>query len=270
MLLSFDNVDVICSQVDLTQDTPVIDLSKITFFHPFALIYIGMFLRHFSAAGKGLGVYLPTDPDAKRYLSRENFFGRFNFNPATLDPALLRRFTSGTSLDDVVDIERRDGIDEEIALKVRRVIAYSSAVVDLALVEEIVAELVNNFARHAKGPLAALAMQWYPRLHIIRLAIGDCGIGIRQSLSSNPKYAHLAVKPHHEVVWQAFQAGVSRSREGGFGLTTVLENVEELGGSLALASGDGYVRKSLSRPFRYGNMAFDLSGVQIEVLIPTK
>lgn len=243
MNLTFDNAGEACARVDLTQDKPAVDLSMVTFFEPFALIYLGMFLlgmflRHHNARGKGFQVRLPTSRAAKKYLSSQNFFARFNFDPGTLDPGLLRRFTTSSSLGDLIDIEQRCGIDEEVARQVKTVIANTSAVVDLALVEEIVAELVSNFARHSQGPLAALAMQWYPRLQRMNLAIGDCG--------------------------------VSRSHEGGFGLSTVLEDVEELGGTLVLATGDGYVRKYPRGPFRYGPTAFDLPGVQIEVRIPTR
>jgi hypothetical protein len=69
---------------------------------------------------------------------------------------------------------------------------------------------------------------------------------------------------------KAFQAGVSRSREGGFGLTTVLDNVADLRGALVLATGDGYVRRSETGPTKYGDMLFDLPGVQIQVEIPTR
>src|SRR5467141_310125 len=112
MNLNFDNVDVVCSQVDLSGNNPTIDLSTVNFIEPFALIYLGMFLRHFNANGRSITVSLPTDSRPREYLVRQNFFGRFNFNPATIDPSLLRRFTGATSLNDVVDIEGDFGIDE--------------------------------------------------------------------------------------------------------------------------------------------------------------
>jgi hypothetical protein len=178
MTLSADSVHWVCGRVDLSLPEPVIDLASVTFFEPFALIYLGMFLRHF-ATGKRFVLKVPTDTAARNYLTRQNFWQRFNFDPNTLDPALLRRFSTDTSLGDIVDIERRPGIDEEVALAVRNVLERSPlSGTDLELMEEVVAELVSNFARHSRGPLAALAMQWYPQRKTIRLAIGDCGIGI--------------------------------------------------------------------------------------------
>ena len=268
MNLTAWNLDDVCSRVDLGSEAPEIDLSGVTFIEPFALIYLGMFLRYFNARGKRFRVNLP-GTDAQRYLARQNFFDRFNFDPATISDELLRRFTTATSLNDIVDIERRPGIDEEVAQRVRRVAANNGASLDLALLEEIAAELVSNFARHSQGPLAALMMQYYPKLRIIRLAVGDCGIGIRSSLSSNAAYASLATRPHYAAALKAFEPGVSRSREGRFGLYTVVENVKDMGGDLILATGNGYVRTFRSRTLRYGEMSFDLSGVQIEVSIPT-
>ncbi|MGH7988219.1 MAG: hypothetical protein ACREQX_18280 [Candidatus Binataceae bacterium] len=109
------NIDNVCSKVDLTSEAPIIDLSAVTFIEPFALIYLGMFLRYYSARDKRFRVRLPTKSAAQKYLARQNFFDRFNFDPATVPEDLLRRFTTGTSLNDIVDIERRDGIDEEMA-----------------------------------------------------------------------------------------------------------------------------------------------------------
>jgi hypothetical protein len=90
----------------------------------------------------------------------------------------------------------------------------------------------------------------------------------RASLSNTEKYAYLAENPHHVAIEKAFEFGVSSS-EGGLGLTTVMDNVEELGGTLRLASGDGFVTKFVKRPARFRKTIFDLAGVQIDVVIPT-
>ena len=46
------------------------------------------------------------------------------------------------------------------------------------------------------GPLAAFTMQVYRRgAPRFVLAIGDCGIGIRASLSTNPKYSYTVPAP---------------------------------------------------------------------------
>jgi len=43
--LSFQNVDGFCAGVDVAQPRPVIDLSGLKFIDPFAVIYLGQFIR---------------------------------------------------------------------------------------------------------------------------------------------------------------------------------------------------------------------------------
>lgn len=269
--LTFANVDLLCGNVNCDGDTLVVDLRRITFFEPFALIYLGMFLRHYVSCGKVIQVRPPTDAKAKGYLARQKFWERFNFDPRTLSPDLLRTFTTATSLNDIVDIPRRQGIAEDVAEAVVNVLCPGPRPrypVDVGAVGEMVSELVHNFQEHSEGPLAAFTMQWYPRATRLALAIGDCGIGIRQALSSAEGYRHLAEQPHRDAAYLAFQAGVtSRSTGGGTGLWEVATAVDQLGGWVRLATGNGYVHLQ-GEDVRVGDMAFDLTGVQVEVSIP--
>ncbi|HLK11081.1 MAG TPA: hypothetical protein VKW76_06855 [Candidatus Binatia bacterium] len=270
--LTFRTVDDVCAGVDFTPSRPVIDLSGITFVEPFGLIYLGMFLRHHNARGRAFDVTLPRDQAVRDYLARQHFWERFNFDPHSLPPTRLRRMRSTTSLDDIVDIERRADVAEEIAGAVLDLLTYNAVPVDLGAVVEIVSELVDNFALHAQGPLAAVTMQLYrgsfygapPRFV---LAVGDCGIGIRASLATAPQYRYLAECSHHEAVAKAFEPMVSRRPDAGTGLTEVRHSTRRLQGTLCLASGDGYVRLAKGGLYT-GRMGYDLPGVQIEVSIP--
>ena len=176
--------------------------------------------------------------------------------------------TTSTSLNDVVDIERRPGIAEDIAAAVRSVL-YPRVSIDVGAVAEMVAELVDNFAQHSMGPPAAFAMQWYPRGNRLDLAIGDCGIGIRSSLAKNPLYSGLLQRPDYEAAAKAFEFRVTGNPAlgGGMGLSEVRETVRALKGGLSLATGDGYVVVG-AEGMRTGRMAFDLPGVQIWVWVP--
>ena len=73
--------------------------------------------------------------------------------------------------------------------------------------------------------------------------------------------------PHNKAALKAFDPLVSRKHEGGMGLTEVLDGVIELGGSLLLTTGDGYVMMDESGT-RLGEMSYDLTGVQIELSFP--
>lgn len=270
--LTFTNVDRLCAGVDLRGQPAVVDLSGVTFVEPFALIYLGMFLRYHRSQGRRFSVHVPSVQGVRDYLTRQRFWKRFNFDLRSpgLPPDMLRRMTSTTSLNDVIDIERRSGAAEEVADAVVQVLHRASVQVDLGAVNEMVGELVDNFVQHSRGPLAAFMMQWFPRLDRLELAIGDCGVGIRRSLARNPNYAGVAARPHDEAAALALKPGVTGNvGGGGTGLTEVCDTVRSLGGGMRLSTGDGYVWIHQQGSYR-GRMSFDLPGVQVEIFVPAR
>ena len=240
--LTFWNIDRRLARVNVDEQRPMIDLSDATFFEPFALVYLGMYLRHFNNLSKSFDVNPPHAHAPRDYLARVNFWERFNFNPEIIEQEKLRRFSSTTSFNDMLDIEKTNTIAEDIAENVRWIIRNNAVGVDADMMAEVVSELVDNFAQHSQRLLAACAMQYYPAIGRMIFAIGDCGIGIRGSLASNPQYAYLAERPHREAAALAFEPLVSRKIEGGTGLTEVADAVMAAKGRLLLSTGDGYVK----------------------------
>lgn len=267
MELSFFNIDQLCNSTELTDDKLLIDLSRVAFVRPFALVYLGMFMRYHNSCGKGCVLIPPNSPIVRNYLARQNFWERFNFHPDTIKAENLRRFTTSTSLNDIIDIEKRTYIAEDIADAAKRLLRTNSVRVNTAEIEVIVCELVDNFARHSERTLAAFHMQYYPNRKHVVIAIGDCGIGIRASLATNPKYKSLMSYPHYEVALKSFEPLITRLPEGGTGLTDVKDGVIRLNGRMILSTGDGYVIMT-DTDIKYGQMAYDLPGVQIELMFP--
>ncbi len=265
--LSFRNVDDLRASVDMNAPQPNIDLSGVTVFEPFALVYLGMFLRHHNSEGKLFSVTHPWDRRALAYLETQNFWNRFNFNPVGTGDTRLRRFTNSTSMNDIVDIERQRWIAEDVAEQVARVLVKNGPRIAVDAITEVASELVDNFDQHARHALAACSLQSYPQGNRVVFAIGDCGIGMRASLSSLQKYEYLSTRPHQQSILMAIEQQVTRKWEGGMGLTQVVETVVALGGRLFLSSGDGYVTVSPSGKF-VGTQAYDLTGVQIELSFP--
>jgi hypothetical protein len=138
------------------------------------------------------------------------------------------------------------------------------------MAEVITSELVDNFSLHSRSNLAICAVQWYPRNKVFHLAIGDYGIGIRNSLAMKPSLYHLLDLSHGKAAAKAFEAGVGRREEGGMGLTDVREMMPSLNGSLFLSTGDAWVFTRGPDEFRVGKQEYDLPGVQIEIVIPTE
>jgi hypothetical protein len=112
-------------------------------------------------------------------------------------------------------------------------------------------------------------MKDYPNMRRFALAVGDCGLGIRQTLCGNPAYAYLSGRPHEEAIVKAFEPMVSRRPEGGTGLTILRDCVLRLGGILQVASNDGFYYIGRGRELT-GKQAYELPGVQIEMLFPEK
>jgi hypothetical protein len=265
--LNFWTVDELLAKVDLAQVRPNIDLSNVTFLEPFALVYLGAYLRHHNRHGKSFTVNLPTATGARGYLARMRFWERFNFSPDLIRRENLVRLSSSTSFNDILDIENTGNVAEEIGEGVLRILRSNVVSVNKTSIAELVSELVDNFAQHSQGPLAICTVQYYPNAHRVDFAIGDCGIGIRNSLSSNPQYQSLRSQPHNVAALKAFEPLVTRRGEGGTGLTEVAEGIRDARGMLVLSTGDGWVSMTEAKTER-GFMYHDLPGVQIELSFP--
>lgn len=267
MHLSSTNIDSFCNAVDLTQPKPLIDMRDVAFVEPFALIYLGMFLRY--RQGRYFQIAPPVSESVKSYIDAQNFWSRFNIRTQSAKTAAIKRFNHETSFNDVIDIENVADVAEDISSKVRDLLRSREVEVDTLRVEEWISELVDNFSQHSEEQLAACAVQWYPKLKLLHFAIGDCGIGIRDSLSQKSDFSDLRSRDHTEAARKALEPGVGRKMEGGMGLTDVSQNVADIGGSLFLSTGDGWVHVTGDRRILTGFQAYDLPGVQINLVMPT-
>jgi hypothetical protein len=267
--LSFYNVDKLCAGINIDTASPVVDLSEYTFFKPFALVYLGQYLRYHNAKGIKFEIITPEDALAKNYLSQQWFWHRFNCNLETTPRERLQFFNDNTSVNDIVDIENQPNIAEDVARNVLRVLSHNILRVNHITIVEIVTELIDNFTQHSDSLLATLIMQYYPDRREIAVGVGDSGIGIRSSLCKNLKHEYLAVLPHYEAALKAFEPMMSRLDERGAGLTHVREQVLKTKGQMILTTGDGYIKINVDGT-EMGKMAYNLGGVQIEVTLPVE
>jgi len=267
--LNFRNVQHRCAGVDMSLDRPTVDLADVTWFEPYALMYLGMFLRHHNRNGKFFEVVPPTQAQARGYLDKQNFGDRFGFNPGPdLDPPALR-FLGGTSFNDIVDLENRADMAEEVGERLLELLRRNPVRVHTQQVAEAVSELVDNFAQHAQEGLAAMMVQYYPNKGEVRIAVGDCGIGIKQSLLGSGRYPEMANLTHKRAIVEAFKLRVTRKHEGGMGFEFVREIVENNDGELFLSSFDGCVYVKHGRMY-YIDAPYDLPGVQVELRFPER
>ena len=268
MNLTYHTVDTFCQEVDLGAAKPTIDMGNISFIEPFALIYLSLFIRSLNEAGILLRGRHPKSQRVKKYLEAQNFWTHNRFMHRPQFPT-----TNLTSFNSIVEISPERYIGESIGDDVLRVLesnpprAYRNGPY---LVAELVSELVDNFAQHSESESAYCALQLYPQVKRLDFAIGDNGIGIRQSLSQNPLFQGILAQPHSQAALKALERNVTRRHEGGMGLTEVHETVvQELGGQIFLSTGDGWVySKKGDDEVSFGTQAYNLSGVQVEISIP--
>jgi hypothetical protein len=249
--------------VDTQGESVRVDLSDITFLEPFAVVYLGLFMTKLEAEGREVVVDLPVNTSVRKYLSNQNFYERFEFDADSVATERKLRRPNTTSLNNIVEIEKRPRLAEDVSEQVMSLLRRQRIRVDTGAVAENVAELVDNFSQHSGETKAVFMVQYYPTQRRLDFAIGDCGIGIRASLGSVGRYAYLAQQPHLEAALAAFRPGVTSKREGGTGLTDLHEWIIESRGHLVLATGDAYVQVVRGET-RHGAMAYEMAGVQIE------
>ena len=269
MKLTVWTVDRLCSQVNLRLKRPIINLSAVTFLSPYALVYLGMFLRYHNARGKTFRLVPPTSKKARRYLQRQKFSERFNVGAEIIEQGSLHQLAPSTSLSDIVDLEKGDHIADSVTYAMVDLLRSNKVDIDTGLFADMASELVDNFAQHADQPLAALAMQCYPNLRRVVMAVGDCGRGVRGSLAKKGEYAYLVARPHTTAILKALEPQVSSKPEGGMGLTDVSEDVQQANGKLIITSGNGRVIID-HLGTRLGVTSHNLSGVQVEISIPER
>lgn len=269
MVLTYKTISAFCSEIDLTQTKSLIDLSDLTFIDTFALIYLGLYIRYFNSQGKAFSWARPKDKKARNYLARQQFYQHFNFVASFTRSESLICTPSSTCWNDIKEIKNVDYIAEDIADEVRDLLINNGIKAAVGDICEITAEMVQNFAEHSKEEQAVITIQWFPNIGWLSLALGDCGIGVKESLCSNRRYWHLRDMHDRHVISEAFKAGVSRKSAGGTGLTNLRETIKDLEGTLYFASNSGYLRVEQASSF-IGTRIHNFPGVQMEIGFPAR
>jgi len=188
-----------------------IDLSRVSFVDAYALTGLACFIASADRDGLSVELVLPEHPDVRSWLSR------------TLIE--LQRFDDSHGshrLASFIWDRLEGGADGEVVNQLF----------------EATGELGQNVVEHAGSPVGGfVAAQRYkagaPEERII-VAVGDAGIGIRESL--RPRYGDMTDR---QAITQAIRWNVSRVLEPGRGqgLPGVVDGVRGLGGVVWIRSG---------------------------------
>lgn len=212
-----------------------------------------------------------TNDDLATYLWRMNVHkpfakdGGVRFEP-DLNAFSFKRMWRGKQLLELTLIDVTND-DEVIDAETRLWAIISSRASQLIPIQDQIrtalVELISNVQVHSDTHRAAVAAQTYGTC--VRIAVGDNGIGVRESLRRGGLH-DIGEMADSEVLLYASQAGVSASRAGGgFGLATIVQEVRQQGLSVHLVSGRG--EYSIYRKWDGGrDWEFDIPGTIVEVV----
>ena len=231
----------------------VLDLRTVEFVEPAGLCGLAALLEYLIPRCEEVNLAL-AGRDVPAYLERMNFFrlfgGRVRTNVDVTSLEERRRHNPGT-LQELVNfhteqeipgiIERISEILENQSYRLRERVAICS----------VLSEVCANAAEHGASSFGAYAaVQAYHHIvsgprrrgEEVLVSIADGGVGVRETLSRNPKYAEQTTTDN-DALRLALEMGVSATGEigRGGGLALVARIAADSGGSLSLRSGTGRV-----------------------------
>lgn len=232
------NLDGVLS-IDLDGGTAVIDLVRVSFVDAYALTGLACFIASAARDGLPVNLVLPEEPNVRSWLSRMHFGDVIDAFEVRVE-GTLSRVPERDRRDALIELERfqdAHGSDRLAAFIWDRLEGGTDAEVVNQLFEAT-GELGLNVVEHAGSPAGGfVAAQRYkagtPEERIV-VAVGDAGIGIRESLRT--RYGDMT---DSDAIRRAIQWNVSSiADEGrGQGLPGVVEGVKGLGGTVWIRSG---------------------------------
>jgi hypothetical protein len=240
-------------QAAQTASVVVVDFQDVQFYTPAALVTLLAAVDRWMHDGRTVEFANIEASPSFSYLQRMDFFALSGID-------LAEKFTRHSSSGRFVPLQP---IDEQTKSRVGPVCSELARCVfpdqaDLDdpgftgphdLLEHAASELINNVIQHARGR-GYVAAQVYPASGLVRLAVADCGIGIRQSFEEtappfwDPKMSDLdavrtalqpraSSKTHLPMAW-------GQTGNAGVGLSILKEVARHADGLFTLISGNGF------------------------------
>jgi len=232
----------------------VLDLRPVEFVEPAGLCGLAALLELLISRSRLVGVRLSGN-NVPAYLERMDFFRFFGHRIETnVDVAALeerRRGNPGT-LQELINFHSEEEIPD-IINRISEILTNKDyRLRERAAICATLSEICANAVEHGHSPFGAYAaVQAYQHIvsggrerqgEEVLVAIADGGVGVRETLSRNPKYAE-STGTDNDALRHALQMGVSGTGEigRGGGLAVVAQISARAGGSLSLRSGSGRI-----------------------------
>lgn len=250
----------------------LLDFEAVRFWTPGGWVALLAQMQSWLDSGKQVALANHRTCPAFRYMQRIDFFAHTGI-PLAED---FRRHDAGGRF---VELRRIGGPDAPSVEELSTDIAYClfpDADVDdpeqsglFDLLQYSVSELANNVAQHAGKPGFAMA-QYNGQTDLIRVAIADSGIGIRQSFAATGSPHLRPAMTDAEILMLALQPKVSSkshlttpwgaSINAGVGLTLLKEFCMETGGRFLIASGGASLSLAAGSPPTVGELRAPCAG----------
>jgi hypothetical protein len=232
----------------------VLDLRSVEFVEPAGLCGLAALLEFLIPRNGEVGLAL-SGRNVPAYLERMDFFRVFGERVRTnVDVAALeerRRGNPGT-LQELVNFHSEEEIPG-IINRISEILENKEyRLRERAAICATLSEICANAVEHGHSPFGAYAaVQAYQHIvsggrssrgEEVLVAIADGGVGVRDTLSRNPKYAEHTASDN-DALRHALKMGVSGTGEigRGGGLAVVGQISTRAGGSLSLRSGAGRI-----------------------------
>ncbi|MHB8579331.1 MAG: hypothetical protein ACYDA4_05660 [Ignavibacteriaceae bacterium] len=216
----------------------VYDLRNYSFFEPVDILLFAMSLMYFKNNNFKQKYIPPLKSKVDAYLSAIGLFEFCKTNyeePKTIEiiPSLsampLRRITPVT-------------MDNYILLA-QSYFSQHCTTKDISFLNITISELINNVQDHSQSPIDAyIFCQLYPRQNIIKVVVGDLGIGIPVSVNNFLKSQNKSVFTDKDAIsWAVGQNTSTKSQphNRGKGLNNLVEFIQFNGSIMHIYSNSG-------------------------------
>ncbi len=264
-----------------------LDLSRATFFDPYGMCALVLFLNHLPPDVLPVELKLQNFPQdvsgeieysngAVSYLTRMGFWEEVHEKLAAKSdqiPIRPARLVDRSVLLDITIMRSHDAISVMLRKTGEILENLGYAITARGHVLEVLSELCSNVLLHAQTEFGGVAaMQTYKGKsgeRYLVLSIGDAGIGVRRSLAANMALAER-LDSDAQALGVAVQPGASRFASGGHGggLPRVLEIARRYGGRVAFRSGRGALAFDGREDQRRSFETSALAGTQLRIMLP--
>ncbi len=254
-----------------------VDLRDCSFAEVSGMVRLVLLAHHLSSQGRFIRVLIPEDTDVQSYLERTNTFRQLEGLCTFDEPIEHLQQHDRVPTDRLVGLRPLEEQGQIRAilegfssgLKAHRNIA--SDIIDA--IDKVLFETLQNIPDHAvpDGAVGAhhgmAALQRYSWR--LCLSVGDLGMGIRESLTGNPKFP--PDRYDHARAIEAAITGSSRHADigRGGGLMSVVAAIQKVGGWLRVRSGDAGIVITAEDNRRIEQCAF-FPGTQIDISVPLR